>query len=598
MNTQKERRPSGVGQFFKYVLATIVGVVLLTIIGFFILAGLVGAAASSGEKVSVEANSVLKLNLNTSIDERTTDVPFSFGGSNATDAVGVLDLKTALKQAKTDANIKGIYLQAEEPQGGWASLEEIRNALIDFKTSKKFIYAYAEGMTEKGYYLASVADKIYLNPAGGMEWNGLNAELSFFKGTLDKLGIKPEIFRVGEFKSAVEPFFLDKASPANRLQVSSFLNSINNQFMLNVAKSRGIRADSLRAYADQLSIDTPADALRAKLITHVGYRDQLEAELKKVLGLGEKKKVEYITLSKYEDAEKETKDEEGGSDRVAVLVASGDIVDGAGDGTNIGSVPFVKELKKLRDNDRVKAIVLRVNSGGGSALASDVMLRELQLTDAVKPVIVSMSDYAASGGYYMAIGGRKIVAEPNTLTGSIGVFSVLFNTETFFKDKLGVTYDRVMTNANADFPATTHEMSAFQKAKIQTSTNRVYAIFTQKVANARHLPVDSVRRMAGGRVWTGAQAKANGLVDMLGGLDDAVKLAATTAKLGDKYKVRYYPQKKEFFEQLAESFGNKKDEEARMLAQLGDLAPYVKYLQTLKHLQGTQMRIPFVVEIQ
>jgi protease IV len=585
-------------QFLKFVLATIVGVVLLTLIGIGLLAGLAGAA-SSGEKVSVKSNSVLKLNLNTAIDERTTDVPFSFGADGDNNKIGVLDLKTALRQAKTDPNIKGIYLQSEYPQAGWASLEEIRNALLDFKTSKKFVYAYAEVMTEKGYYLASVADKVYLNPAGGLEWNGLNAELSFFKGTLDKLGIKPEVFRVGEFKSAVEPFLLDKASPANRLQVSSFLNSINNQMLVGIAKSRGLRVDSLRHYADRLAINDPTDALRLKLVTNVGFRDQLEAEMKKTLGLGEKKKVDYITLDKYEDAEKEGTDEEGGSDRIAVLVAAGDIIDGPGDNDNIGSATFVKELKKLRDNDRIKAIVLRINSGGGSALASDVMLRELQLTDAVKPVIVSMSDYAASGGYYMAIGGRKIVAEPNTITGSIGVFSLLFNTETFFRDKLGVTYDRVKTNENADFPATTHEMSPFQKAKFQASTNRVYATFTQKVATARKLPVDSVRRIAGGRVWTGTQAKAIGLVDMLGGLDDAVKLAATIAKLDEgDYKVRYYPRKKEFIEQLTASFGNKKEEEARALAQLGDLAPYVKYLQKVKHLQGTQMRMPYEMEIR
>ncbi len=584
-------------QFLKFVLATIVGVILLTIIGFFILIGLAGAA-SSGDKVTVKSNSVLRLNMNTTIDERTNDVPFSFNGSDDNNKLGVLDLKTALRQAKTDKNIKGIYLQSEYPQAGWASLEEIRNALIDFKTSKKFIYAYAETMTEKGYYLASVADKIYLNPAGGMEWNGLNAELSFFKGTLDKLGIKAEVFRVGEFKSAVEPFLLDKASPANRLQVSSFLNSINNQMLVNVAKSRGLRVDSLRLFADRLAVDTPADALRYKLVTHVGFRDELEVELKKTLGLGESKKVEYIALDKYEDAEKDTDDEGAGSDRVAVIVASGDIIDGAGSDDNIGSATFVKELRKLRENDRIKAVVLRINSGGGSALASDVMLRELQLTDAVKPVIVSMSDYAASGGYYMAIGGRKIVAEPNTITGSIGVFSLLFNTEAFFRDKLGITTDRVKTNENADFPATTHEMSPFQKAKFQESTNRIYATFTQKVAKSRNLPVDSVRRIAGGRVWTGVQAKAIGLVDQLGGLDDAVKLAATTAKLGDSYKVRYYPHKKEFFEQIIDGFSGKKDAEARVMAQLGDMAPYVKYLQSVKHLQGTQMRMPFEITIE
>ncbi|GAB2588406.1 signal peptide peptidase SppA [Spirosoma areae] len=588
-------------QFLKYVLATIIGLLLFSFIGFLLLIGIGTAISSSSDKkTTVKENTVLKLELVKPIEERSSDNPFSsFGPVSGTgDAIGLVELKRALKEAKDDDNIKGIYLQTEGPMAGWASLEEVRNALIDFKQSKKFVYAYAEGMNEKGYYIASVADKIYLNPAGDLEWNGLNAELSFFKGTLDKLGLKPEIFKVGDFKSAVEPFIRENMSDPNRLQVTSFLNSINDHMLVRVAQSRGLRVDSLKRYADKLTIQTPEDALRTKLITNVGHQDELETLIRKQLGIEEKKKINYVTLGKYVDAEKKDSDESGsGSNRIAVIIASGDINSGKSGDNSIGSETIVDELRKARLDDKVKAIVLRVNSGGGSALASDVMYREVELAKKAKPVIGSMSDYAASGGYYMLMGCNKIVAQPNTITGSIGVFALLFNTEGFFKDKLGVTYDRVKTNENADFPTATHEMTPFQKQVIQRSTERIYAEFTGKAAAGRKLPVDSIRAIAGGRVWTGTQGKAIGLVDQLGGLDDAINLAAQTAKLkeGD-YKLRYQPRKKEFFEQLMNSFGG--DEEAKIQAQLGELAPYVKYLKKLKTMEGVQMRMPFEVDIR
>ncbi|MFD2933926.1 signal peptide peptidase SppA [Spirosoma flavum] len=587
-------------QFLKYVLATIVGLLLFSFIGFLLLIGLGNALSSSDKKTTVKENTVLKIELDKPIEERSVDNPFNGFGpvSGSGDAIGLIELKKTLKEAKDDDNIKGIYLQTESPMAGWASLEEVRDALIDFKKSKKFVYAYAERMTEKGYYIASVADKIYINPAGDLEWNGLAAELSFFKGTLDKLGIKPEIFKVGDFKSAVEPFIRENMSDPNRLQVNSFLNSVNDHMLVRVAQSRGLRVDSLKYYADNLTIQKPEDALRTKLITNVGYQDELESVIRKQLGLDEKKKINYVSLSKYESSEKTNDDTDGsGKNRVAVIIASGDIHSGKSGDNSIGSETIVEELRKARLDDKVKAIVLRVNSGGGSALASDVMYREVQLARKVKPVIGSMSDYAASGGYYMLMGCDKIVAQPNTITGSIGVFSLLFNTESFFKDKLGVTYDRVKTNTNADFPAVTHEMTPFQKQTMQRATERIYAQFTSKAAAGRKLPVDSLRAIAGGRVWTGSQGKAIGLVDQLGGLDDAIKLAAQSAKLKDgDYQLRYQPRKKEFFEQLMLSFAG--DEEAKIQAQLGELAPYVKYMKKLKTMEGIQMRMPFDVEIR
>ena len=598
-------------QFLKFLLAVLVGLFVFTLLSVIIFAGIIGAASSSKGETKIESKSVLKLELNEPIQERSTANPFARfgGGSGPESAMGLVDIKEALRRAKTDDNIKGIYIEAKSPQAGWATLEEVRNALIDFKTSKKFVYAYSEGMTEKAYYIASVADKIYLNPAGDMEWNGISAELTFFKGTLDKLGLKPEIFRVGEFKSAVEPFLRENISEPNRLQTSSFLNSINDHFLVGVSKSRGISVDSLRRFADNLTIQHPADALRTKLVTNMGYYDEVDGELKKQLGLGAKKKVSFVGLSKYKKAKSDGEDDKEGDDedkvlssnRIAVIIASGDINTGNGDDNSIGSDKIAGEIRKARLNDNIKAIVLRINSGGGSALASDVMWREVQLTRKAKPIVASFGDYAASGGYYMAMGCNKIVAQPNTITGSIGVFALMFNTQDLFKDKLGITFDRVLTNPHADFPSGTHPLSDFDRKVLQSGVDRIYAGFTKKVADGRKLPIDSVRAIAGGRVWTGTQGKAIGLVDQLGGLDEAVKVAAVEAKLKDgDYRLRYLPTQEDSFKKIMKYFGGGDDDNnSRVQAALGPLAPYIKQIQKLQTLQnGVQARLPFEMEIR
>jgi protease IV len=590
-------------QFLKYLLATLLGLFIFTFLGIIIFAGIIGAASSPKETV-VAKNSILKLDLNDPIRERSSENPFAaLSGDGDANVLGLIEIKEALKKAKDDDNIQGIYIDAQNPQAGWATLEEVRNALIDFKKSKKFVYSYAEVMTEKAYYIASVADKVYLNPAGDLEWNGIAAELTFFKGTLDKLGLKPEIFRVGTFKSAVEPFLLDKMSDPNRLQTASFLNSINDHFLVGVSKSRGIPTSTLRGYADSLSIQTPADALRYKLVTNMGYFDELETEMKRAMKVDEKKKIDYVSLGKYKDAETDSENADdaekvSSSNRIAVIIANGDINTGDGDENSIGSDKIAGEIRKARMNESVKAVVLRINSGGGSALASDVMWREVQLTRKVKPIIASFSDYAASGGYFMAMGCNKIVAQPNTITGSIGVFALLFNTENLFKDKLGVTFDRVLTNPHADFPSATKPLSDFDRKVLQTSVNRIYASFTKKVADGRKLSVDSVNAIASGRVWTGIQGKAIGLVDQLGGLDEAVKVAATEAKLKDNdYRVRYYPAKEDAFKKIMKFFGND-EEDARMQTALGPLGPVVKHMKKLQTMQGVQARLPFEMEIR
>ncbi len=591
-------------QFLKYLLATLLGLFIFSLLGFFILAGIIGAA-SSKKDTTVAKNSVLKLDLNEPIRERSSENPFAvFTGNGDASVLGLIEIKEALKKAKDDDNIRGIYIDAQNPQAGWATLEEIRNALIDFKKSKKFVYAYAEVMTEKAYYIASTADKIYLNPAGDLEWNGIAAELTFFKGTLDKLGLKPEIFRVGTYKSAVEPFLLDKMSDPNRLQVSSFLNSINNHFLAGVSQSRGIPVTTLRGYADSLRIQTPADAMRYKLVTNTGYFDELETEMKRVMKVDDKKKIEYVGLGKYKNADADSNSDDDddtkvlSKNRIAVIIATGDINSGEGDENSIGSDKIAGEIRKARMNESIKAVVLRINSGGGSALASDVMWREVQLTRKVKPIVASFSDYAASGGYFMAMGCNKIVAQPNTITGSIGVFALLFNTENLFKEKLGVTFDRVLTNPHADFPSVTRQLSDFDRKVLQTSVERIYASFTKKVADGRQLPIDSVKAIAGGRVWTGVQGKAIGLVDQLGGLDEAVKVAAAEAKLkDDDYRLRYYPAKEDAFKKVMKYFGNG-DDDVRLQTALGPVGPVVKQLKKLQTLQGVQARLPFEMEIR
>ncbi|MCE7044194.1 signal peptide peptidase SppA [Dyadobacter sp. CY312] len=586
-------------QFFKYVLATLVGLFVFFIGSIFLLAG-IGAMFSSDDKVVVSEKSVLKLDLNKPIQEVGVENPFSgIGGpfSGEENIVGLKDIVDALKSAQTDDKIQGIYLKTEGPNAGWATLEEIRNQLTEFKKSKKFVVAYGETFTEKGYYIASVADKIYLNPAGGMEWNGLSAEYSFFKGTFDKLGVKPEIFRVGEFKSAIEMFVRPDMSEASKKQSLELITAINDHYLQKISASRGIPAATLKGLADSLAVENPESALKNKLVTNLGYWDEFENSIKSTLKTDAKKDVSYVGVDKYLKSTN-TSGEGDFNTRIAVLVAEGEINSGDGGDGAIGSDKFVKELKKLRDNDKIKAIVLRINSPGGSALASDVMWREILITAKTKPVIASMSDVAASGGYYMAMGCDKIVAQPNTITGSIGIFGLVFNVTDFMNNKLGVTFDGVGTSPHADWPTATRDMTDFEKSMIQKSVNEGYEKFTSKAAAGRKMPVEKLKSLAQGRVWSGVEAKANGLVDALGGVNDAVKLAATAAKLKDgDYRVRYYPEKKKPLEEmLAKIMGDEEDK--AMARNFGEMATYAKMYKKLMNMGGMQTRMPFEMVIK
>lgn len=541
-------------QFFKFVLATFVGIILSTIVLVLVIAGII-AAAGSDSNVQVDANSVLHINIKYRIPERTANNPLanlSFLGLDGDKSIGLKDILANIKKAKTDNNIKGIFLDESYMLSGQGTTEEIRNALIDFKKSGKFIVAYAEVYTKGFYYLASVADKVYINPRGIFEFDGFSSQVMFLKGAMDKLGIEAQVIKVGTFKSAVEPLVLTKMSDANRLQVTSYLGSLYDHFLTGIGKSRGINKDSLFNYANEMRIKQPEDALKYKLVDGLKYKDELIAELKSRLNVKAKDDIKSVELSEYT---KSTSDDikEVSTNRIAVVYASGDIASGDGDDNSIGSETTSKALRKVRLDDKIKAVVLRVNSPGGSSLASDVIWREVMLTKKVKPIIVSMGDVAASGGYYISCAADSIFAEPNTITGSIGIFAILPNMQKLFNDKLGVTFDGVKTGQYADLGNTSRPLTPAEKAILQNQINHGYDDFTKAVAAGRHKTQEYINSIGQGRVWTGAQALKIGLVDRLGDIDDAVKSAAKKANLKD-YRLVAYPEQKSVLDKLGQSF--------------------------------------------
>ena len=587
-------------KFLGNVLAVIVGLFVFGIVAMLIFFGIIGLVASSSEKeVTLEKNSILHLDLNgRTLVERTSeeDLVFGsfldpFGGENT---AGLVNLKKAIGEAKTNENVKGIYLNAGLIGAGQAGLLELREALIDFKTSGKFIVAYDEAYSEGGYFLASVADEIYLNPLGGIDFNGFSSEGIFLKGFFEKVGIKPEVFRVGEFKSAVEPFILDKMSPENRLQTQYFLDDINNHALELIAKSRGIAQDSLVRINHQMLVRKPKDAVTYKLATALKYEDEVHSILKEKLGLKEDDQISTINATDLGGMAKSKNITS--SNRIAVILAEGEIVDGNADGV-ISSEKFAKEIRKARKDENIKAIVLRVNSPGGSILASEVIWREMSEAKKVKPVIVSMGEVAASGGYYIAAPADTIVAQPNTITGSIGIFGILFNVQELVNDKLGVTTDVVSTGELSDFGNMARPLTEVERTIIQSSVEDGYETFISRVAEGRGMHPDSVRKVASGRVWTGTQAKARGLVDVLGGLDTAIGIAAAKIKAGEDYRVVYYPEKKPWFEELMVSFSDQV--QVRILqTQLGDQYPLYQKIQRLKNYQGVQVRMPQEIVIK
>jgi len=587
-------------KFLGNVLAVIVGLFAFTILSLLLLFGLAGMLASFSEtEVILEENTLLHLNLNgRTLVERTTEDDLELGAfsdpfgseSNA----GLVNLKKAIAEAKTNEKIKGIYLETGLINAGQAGLLELREALLDFKTSGKFIVAYDEAFSEGGYFLASVADEVYLNPLGGIDFNGLSSETIFLKGFFDKVGIKPEVFRVGEFKSAVEPFILDKMSPENRLQTQYFLDDINAHAIELIATSRGLSKDSVMQINSKMLVRKPQDAVTYKLATALKYEDEVHALLKEKLGLTEEDELPTINAT---DLGSLAKSKNITSDnRIAVILAEGEIVDGNADGA-ISSEKFAEEIRKARKDDNIKAIVLRVNSPGGSILASDVIWREMAEAKKAKPVMVSMGEVAASGGYYISAPADTIVAQPNTITGSIGIFGILFNVQELVNEKMGVTTDVVSTGELSDFMNVARPLTEVERTIIQSSVEDGYETFISRVAEGRGMHPDSVRKVASGRVWTGSQAKERGLVDVLGGLDTAIKLAAEKIKAGDDYRVVYYPEKKPWFEELVLSFTD--EVQLRILQrQLGQHYPLYKKLEHIKRYHGVQVRMPQDITIK
>jgi protease-4 len=478
-------------------------------------------------------------------------------------------------------------------QGGIAKAKEIRESLLDFKKSGKWVLAYSEMFSEVSYYLASCADKVYLNPEGEIEFNGLAVDVTFFKKMFDKLEIKPEIFRVGDFKSAVEPFMLDKMSEANRLQLTELIRDLNNNLVSEVAESRGLDFNSLLQISGKAQVTNAQDAQRFKLIDSLFYFDQFQAELKRRLHIGKDSKITSIKYNKYKKTILNSSDSKN---EIAVIVADGDILPGKAHEGTIGSETFAEELRKARNNKKVKAIVFRINSPGGSALASDVMWREVQLAAEQKPIIASMSNYAASGGYYIAMGCDTIVAQPTTITGSIGVFSVLFDLSGLLNNKLGITFDEVKTGETGEMVTFSRPLTDLEKSIWQKRTNQIYDGFTTKAAAGRHMPVEELRKVASGRVWSGSQAKEKGLVDVLGGFDDAVKIAARAAGISEDYKLRFYPKQKNFLEQWLG--GLEENARTKMLKEeLGEHYDWVQQLHKVKAFSGAQARMPFELNL-
>jgi len=584
--------------FFKYVLATITGIVISFVVLFIVLMGIIGAiisSASSDQEIVVKSNSVLYLSFDYDITERSEANPL--GSLNlpgySTKNIGLDDILARIKYAATDGNIKGIYLDASHIGVGFASLKEIRDELLAFKKTGKFVVAYNTGYDQKAYYVASTADKVYVNPQGSIDFRGLASSTTFYKDLLDKVGVEMQIVKVGTFKSAVEPYFLNKMSDPNRLQVTSYLGSIYTTFIDEIAASRKISSDSLRAIANDYRVRDAEDAVRYKLADAKLYKDELLSDLRKRLKISEKDDISFVSLFDYN---KKTKEDTSGSE-IAVLYAAGEIVDGEGAAAGeIGGDKFSRELRKLREDDAVKAVVLRVNSPGGSALASDIIWREVILTKKVKPVIVSMGDLAASGGYYISAAADSIFAEPTTITGSIGVFGVIPNFQNLMNNKIGVHYDGVKTGRFADLMTSfDRPLTAEERSIIQSQVDKVYGTFTKVVADGRKLSVADVDSIGQGRVWTGAQGVTNKLVDRLGNLDAAIQAAAKKAKLST-YKVSQYPEKDDPFTTIL----NNSKERIQIWIAKEQMGEYYRYFDVMKKATaqtGVQARIPYTVEI-
>lgn len=571
-------------KFLRNLLATLVGLFLFTVFCFFVLMA-IAMGLESEDQLVLKENSVLHITLEKPIAERTFEDPFDGYGFAGGSAQGILNLLDAIDYAKTDERIKGIYIQPRYFIGGFSQAQELRNALLDFKSSGKFILGYSDRMSEGSYYIASAADSIFLHPEGDLEFNGIAYQGTFFKGTLDKLGIEAQVFKVGDYKSAIEPFVRKNMSDENREQVDSFIQDIYNRLLDEIGASRGVDVPKLQEISSEMLVQNTQDAVKYHLADDLMYEDKMEDVLSAATG----ENYDLVSISSYQKSYSRSS---SSSNRIAVIVASGEILNGDAPDSYIGADRFVDEIRQARESSRVKAVVLRVNSPGGDFLASDRLWNEVALTREVKPVIASMSTYAASGGYYMSMSADTIVASPNTITGSIGIFSILFNLSSFMEDKLGITSDVVKTGKYSDIITTDRPLTDFEKGLLQKGAEEGYESFVTKAAAGRGMTIEEIDAIASGRVWTGMQAKENGLVDVLGGYNDAVAIAAEKAGITGDYKVVLYPAQKTFFEQLMSDLGMSAQTKISKVKS-GELYPYLQMMEKLKHYSGVQARMPF-----
>ncbi|MEZ4883275.1 MAG: signal peptide peptidase SppA [Chitinophagales bacterium] len=589
-------------QFFKFVLATIVGLFLAFFL-FFFIGGLILNFATEDQGINLKTNSVLKAKFDTELPEQSQPSPInSFNPESfiPKKQMGLNDVLQNIRIAKEDDNIKGMYLELSGIPNGLATTSEIREAIEDFKTSGKFVIAYGETMTQKTYYLASIADKVYLNPKGVISIKGYHTELAFFKNLLDKWEIEPEIFYAGKFKSATEPFRRADMSEPNREQIQSFLQEFHQDYIEKVAAARNMSPQKLEEIMNQLLVRNAEDAKEQGIADDIFYEDQVFDEIKNKLGLGEDEKINFVDISDYTDANNRPQKKKLAKEKIAIVYAQGSIVSGEGEDGQIGSEKYAKIIRDIRQNKDVKAIVFRINSGGGSALASEIIWRELEMAkEQGIAVVASMGDVAASGGYYIPVAADTIIAHENTITGSIGVFGVLVNASEFYNNTMGITFDRVKTTQYSDFPISpflTRPLNEMEKEVFKQGIDEIYVSFKERVAAGRHTDTARVETYAQGRVWTGKQALELGLVDKLGSFQDAIDIAAEMVGL-DNYRIVEYPRQKDPFQALIDDLMQVRVQSS-IKEELGPFYRFYHQLKEFSEMEAVQMRVPFELEVE
>jgi protease-4 len=582
--------------FLKYLLASVLGVIIAMAVLFFIGMGVVGSIMSISEKpAEIKENTVLKLELNKPIVDRSPPIPFNLALLGGEQQLGLNSILANIEKAKKDNNIAGIYLDFSYVPAGIATINEIRDALLDFKTSGKFVICYGDFFTQAGYYLASAADKVYLNPAGFISFVGLRSEVLFFKGTFDKLDIEPEVIRYGAFKSAGEPYVNEKMSDEYRQQISAYLSDVWEYTLEKLSETRPVSPAQLNNIADNLKVNDAEAAVSLGLVDSLLYEDEVMQWINRRLGVADNKEVNAVNLKKYDRVPK-MKDYKGlANDKIAVIYASGVIMPGEGDNASVGAETYAKAFRKAREDSSIKAVVLRITSPGGSALGSEIIWREAVLTRQVKPLVVSMGDYAASGGYYIACLADTIVASPTSLTGSIGVIGIHFNLKQFMK-KLGITIDVERTNNYADFASAFRELKPEEREFWQHFTDKIYHDFVSHVAEGRGMTYEQVDDLGQGKIWSGTDAKANGLIDKHGGLNDAVAVAKNMAGLSDKYRLVDLPKQHDPLEELINQWSENTKLKA-LANEFGAGSQYVEQINYALKNQGIMTRMPMLIRV-